>query len=548
MEIGEFITGGSSGSDRFLDTGAGDGGSSGNVGEISITTPSKVFELLEVDLWPSADDGTSRVAGDVMFLGTKPDGTTVSHTFTVPNSGSFAWEEGLSFAGTPFAGTQLTKVAVSLGAGVNYVAIDDFKFAEFDVNQVLVSIDDVSQVEGDAGTTTFTFTITRSDNTTAFDVTAASGTGGAIPATPGVDYVALPSTVISFAANGASTQTVSVTVNGDVSSEFPETFTVNLSNATNGAIIGDGEGIGTIQDDDTTCETFEDEAAADLTAFAEDGFNFTTTGNLQTGFFSPGGGGGAGSDYYLESDLNNAPYAANTNVGTFQLNNPNAGFELLRIDLYLSNDGDVNTSEIDDVQLTGTPEDGSPNVTVNLTTTATGGAWTENIDFAGTAFDGVALTAVQVILQGGSNYVALDNICFEPFDPCGNHTFTAPADLCIDAGVQAGLGGGMPVGGVYSGPGVTDDGNGMTYSFNPMMAGAGVQTITYTEGICPITDEVEVFALPTVTFTAPADLCINAGVQTGLGGGTPPQGTVASDNGAYTGPGVTDDNNGMTYS
>ncbi|WP_198515592.1 HYR domain-containing protein [Ulvibacter sp. MAR_2010_11] len=125
-------------------------------------------------------------------------------------------------------------------------------------------------------------------------------------------------------------------------------------------------------------------------------------------------------------------------------------------------------------------------------------------------------------------------------------TFTAPADLCIDAGVQAGLGGGTPSGGVYSGPGVTDDGNGMTYSFDPAAAGVGVHTLTYTftdaNGCTGSdSDDVEVFALPTVTFTAPADLCIDAGVQAGLGGGTP-------SGGVYSGPGVTDDGNGMTYS
>ena len=123
--------------------------------------------------------------------------------------------------------------------------------------------------------------------------------------------------------------------------------------------------------------------------------------------------------------------------------------------------------------------------------------------------------------------------------------FTAPADLCIDAGVQAGLGGGTPTGGVYSGTGVTDDGNGMTYSFDPAAAGAGVHTITYdftdSNGCSgSASDMIEVFALPTVTFTALADLCINAGVQTGLGGGTP-------TGGVYSGPGVTDDGNGMTY-
>jgi hypothetical protein len=58
-------------------------------------------------------------------------------------------------------------------------------------------------------------------------------------------------------------------------------------------------------------------------------------------------------------------------------------------------------------------------------------------------------------------------------------TFTAPADIVVDAGVQSGLSGGLPVGGVYSGPGVTDDGNGMTYSFDPAAAGVGTHTITY---------------------------------------------------------------------
>ncbi|QXP60337.1 T9SS type A sorting domain-containing protein [Olleya sp. HaHaR_3_96] len=125
-------------------------------------------------------------------------------------------------------------------------------------------------------------------------------------------------------------------------------------------------------------------------------------------------------------------------------------------------------------------------------------------------------------------------------------TFTAPADLCIDAGEQTGLGGGTATGGVYSGAGVTDDGNGMTYSFDPAAAGVGTQTITYTftnaNGCTNATsDAIEVFAIPTVTFTAPADLCIDAGEQTGLGGGT-------ATGGVYSGAGVTDDGNGMTYS
>ncbi|WP_452218329.1 hypothetical protein, partial [Lacinutrix undariae] len=119
------------------------------------------------------------------------------------------------------------------------------------------------------------------------------------------------------------------------------------------------------------------------------------------------------------------------------------------------------------------------------------------------------------------------------------------SDLCVDAGVQAGLGGGTATGGVYSGAGVTDDGNGTTYAFDPAGAGVGTHTITYTftnANGCTnaASDDVEVFALPTVTFTAPSDLCVDAGVQAGLGGGT-------ATGGVYSGAGVTDDGNGTTY-
>ncbi|RKN02049.1 T9SS C-terminal target domain-containing protein [Aquimarina sp. BL5] len=122
--------------------------------------------------------------------------------------------------------------------------------------------------------------------------------------------------------------------------------------------------------------------------------------------------------------------------------------------------------------------------------------------------------------------------------------FTTPADLCLDAGIQNGLSGGTPTGGTYTGPGITDDGNGTTYSFDPATAGVGTHTITYTSsGTCndSVSDTIEVFDLPTVTFTAPADLCVDAGIQTGLSGGT-------ATGGVYSGTGVTDNSNGMTFS
>ena len=93
--------------------------------------------------------------------------------------------------------------------------------------------------------------------------------------------------------------------------------------------------------------------------------------------------------------------------------------------------------------------------------------------------------------------------------------FTAPADLCIDAGVITGLSGGTPVGGVYSGAGVTDDSNGMTYSFDPAAAGESPHTLTYTftaVNSCSIStsDDVTVFGLDYGDLLSPPYPTVNA--------------------------------------
>lgn len=91
----------------------------------------------------------------------------------------------------------------------------------------------------------------------------------------------------------------------------------------------------------------------------------------------------------------------------------------------------------------------------------------------------------------------------EAFDtPSGLASFTAPDDVCANTPVITGLSGGTPFGGVYSGPGVTDDGNGTTYSFDSVAAGVGIHTITYDvpAGNCSIAssafDDIEVIAIP----------------------------------------------------
>jgi FG-GAP-like repeat/Calx-beta domain len=109
-----------------------------------------------------------------------------------------------------------------------------------------VVISDASVAEGNSGTKIETFTVTRSGGTAAFDVSFATSDNSATVADH--DYVANSGT-LHFGA-GVNTQTISVTVNGDTKIEANEAFFVNLSGATNGATIGDGQGTGTIIDDD----------------------------------------------------------------------------------------------------------------------------------------------------------------------------------------------------------------------------------------------------------------------------------------------------------
>lgn len=100
--------------------------------------------------------------------------------------------------------------------------------------------------------------------------------------------------------------------------------------------------------------------------------------------------------------------------------------------------------------------------------------------------------------QGSSNSRSDGTEAFDT--PSSTAAFSAPADVCEDREVMTGLGGGTPMGGVYSGPGVTDDGNGMTYSFDPAVAGIGVHTITYSvpatqcADASSASDEIEVTA------------------------------------------------------
>src|SRR6185295_16467413 len=134
-------------------------------------------------------------------------------------------------------------------------------------------ISDPTVIEGDSGTVTLVYTVTASFPVPAGGLSVHYATADGTATAGSGDYVPTSGT-LNFA-QGDTTATISVTVNGDTLFERNETLLVNLSNPVN-ALISDGQGVGTIGNDDPVPPT------AGL--FSTDFAAFTATGG-----FAPGG-------------------------------------------------------------------------------------------------------------------------------------------------------------------------------------------------------------------------------------------------------------------
>ena len=115
--------------------------------------------------------------------------------------------------------------------------------------------------------------------------------------------------------------------------------------------------------------------------------------------------------------------------------------------------------------------------------------------------------------QGSSNSRSDGTQAFDT--PSQTASLSVLEEVCASSEVLTDLNGGTPSGGTYSGPGVTDNGNGSTFTFDPAAAGVGVHTITYDVpgGPCSIassaTDTIEVLAVPAgPATTGVTDFCV----------------------------------------
>ncbi len=196
-----------------------------------------------------------------------PAGQT-SVTFDATVIGDNAVEGDETFPVSAFGEPLTCDISNANGTGT---IIDDDGVA----TTATIAIDSLSQAEGNAGSGPMTFSVTRSNNTTAFTVPVTIATTSA---TLNSDFTGIDTT-LNFAAGGALSQTVTMTILGDSGVETDEQFQLNLgvvTNTTGTTTISTGVGVGTIVNDDASILISSFVAAPEGNAGASN-LNFTAT-------------------------------------------------------------------------------------------------------------------------------------------------------------------------------------------------------------------------------------------------------------------------------
>lgn len=173
------------------------------------------------------------------------------------------------------------------------LGVDDFSLTA----PAGLSVNDATVTEGDSGTVNATFTISLSTlagpGGVSFDVATQDNTA----TTADNDYLAVNLTG-QIIPEGSQTLDVTVTVNGDTTVEPTESFFLNVTNVT-GAALADGQGQGTITNDDFVYTLIHDIQGSGLTSPVV-GTAVTTrgivTGVKSNGFFIQAADADADSD------------------------------------------------------------------------------------------------------------------------------------------------------------------------------------------------------------------------------------------------------------
>jgi hypothetical protein len=280
-----------------------------------------------------------------------------------------------------------------------------------------ISATSADKSEGNSGQTPFTFTVTRSGDTSGATTVDFVVTGSGANPADAADFIGntLPTGQVVFAANETTRTITTINVNGDKTVEPNEGFTVTLGNASGGATITTASADGVIRNDDVALPQVT--VLVQPAAVQEDGttnlvYTFTRTGattNPLTANFNVGGTATFNSDYTVSGA---ASFGATAGTVTFA-----------------AGSGTVTVT----VDPTTDPTD-EPNETAVLTLTANA-AYTIGTDAAATGTinnDDVALPQVTVsVLPAAVQEDGTANL-FYTFARTGATTSALTANFSVD--------------------------------------------------------------------------------------------------------------------
>jgi chitinase len=238
----------------------------------------------------SPTDYTART-GTLSF---SPGVTTLTVSVALVTDSIDELDETLFLDLTPTADPQAT---ITKARGTGTITDDDGP---------TIAVNDITVVEGNAGTTNATFTITLSA-TSIQPVSLKVATANDTAVAPG-DYTAIAAaTPVSIAA-GQTTATVTVAVRGDTVDEADERFRITLSEAVGGT-LSDATGLATITDDDAASvmsiddATVKEGSVGNTTVVLTVSLDRPSERTILVGYASADVTATAGVDYGESSDL-----------------------------------------------------------------------------------------------------------------------------------------------------------------------------------------------------------------------------------------------------
>lgn len=218
-----------------------------------------------------------------------------------------------------------------------------------DDKAISIAATNAVQLEGNAGATDFTFTLTRTGDITAASSVQYTVSGDTADA---ADFFggAFPTGSATFAAN-SDTATITIPVSGDLDAEPAEDFIVTLSNPSSGEVLIVDTATGTIKGDDNALEI----VAASASQFEGNGggttpFTFTvnrygdTTGTTSVGYTVGASGDKADAADFAET-TGTVQFAENQTTATVTVNvvgdGSNEGAESFTVSLDTPGNGET---------------------------------------------------------------------------------------------------------------------------------------------------------------------------------------------------------------